>query len=294
MSNLDYVNIEEKTVNVAVFNQTDAALAELKIRYTIVPDCSTKEGYAEAKAGKSVLTKYRTSLETARKEIKGPYKVAGEIIDTEAKRIKFALEAIENPIKDALKIADEAEAKKKADRITRLQAKVDEIYLIEANAHSTEGTDAIAEIIESLTKLDVDNDYYDLTTQAQDAKAIVLDRLGSLLSQRLGAQIAETQRVEAEERSRIAEAENEQLRDDMRKMKEAALSVQPIHQVKNEKPIITSPEDADLITSPELTTAKYKEMNFYGNIHLWGEALQIESGDMSDLYDIINGYIKEL
>ena len=276
MSSLDYVNIEEKTVNVAVFNQTDAALAELKIRYTIVPDCSTKEGYAEAKAGKSALTKYRSSLEIARKEIKGPYKVAGEIIDKEAKRIKFALEAIENPIKDALKIADEAEAKKKADRIARLQAKVDEIYFIEANAHATEGTNAIAEIIESLTKLDVDNDYYDLTAQAQDAKAMVLDRLGNLLSQRLRAQVAEAQRLDAEERSRVAEAENKQLREDMRKMQEAAALAQPepvvelkhfhantynapLHNIEThiepsgvihepiKEPITTSPEDTDLI-----------------------------------------------
>lgn len=213
MSNLNSVNIEEKTVNVAAFNQTETALAELKSLFSIVPDCATKEGYAEAKAGKIKLTKYRTKLEIARKKVKGPYKVAGEIIDTEARRIKLALEAIEFPLKAALKVADEAEAKKKADRIARLQAKVDEIYEIEAKAQATEGKDAVSKYIEALNNLDVDNDYYDLTTQAQDAKMFVLHRLGELYVQRLDMEVAELQRVEAEDRRKIAEAESKQVRE---------------------------------------------------------------------------------
>lgn len=236
MSNLDSVNIEEKTVNVAVFNQTDAALAELKSRFAIVPDCSTKEGYAEAKAGKSELTKYRSSLETARKDIKGPYKVAGEIIDAEAKRIKLELESIEAPLKAAIKVADEAEAQKKADRIARLQAKVDEIYDIEAKAQATEGKDAVSQLIESLNNLDVDNDYYDLTVQAQDAKASVLDRLGNLYAQRLGMEVAEMQRVEAEGRRKEAEAEAKLLREKQAELERVATLKDSIMRLR-EKPV---------------------------------------------------------
>lgn len=224
MSSLDYVNIEEKTVNVAVFNQTDAALAELKIRFSTVPDCSTKEGYAVAKAGKNELTKYRSSLENARKDIKSPYKTAGEIIDSVARRIKLELEAIEAPIKAAIKDADEAEARKKAERIARLQSKVDEIYLIETKAQDTEGKEAVSKLIESLNALDVDNDFYDLTKDAQNAKATVLDRLGNLYAQRLNMEVAEGQRLEAEERSKVAVQETKVLRE---KLAAIELAAQP-------------------------------------------------------------------
>ena len=212
MSNLDYVNIEEKTVNIAVFNQTEAALSDLKIRFAKIPDCSTKPGYTAAKAGKSELTKYRSALENARKNIKHPYKTAGEIIDSVAKRIRLELEFIEAPLKTAIKYADETEARKKAERIARLQDKVDKIYAIELTAQETVGKNAVSELIESLNNLDVDNDYYDLTTQALDAKTIVLDRLANLYAQRLDIEVAEMQRVQAENISKSAVEENNMLR----------------------------------------------------------------------------------
>jgi hypothetical protein len=295
MSNLDYVNAETGTVNIQVFDQIRAGLAELKVRYTDVPDCSTAEGYALAKTGKNVLTKYRTKLEAKRKEIKKPYQDNAALIDSDAKGIRLALEAIENPIKGALKIADEAEAKKKADRIARLQAKVDNIYDLEPKAHATEGTEAVVEIIEFLTNLDVYNDYYDLTTEAQDAKAIVLDRLGNLLSQRLGAQVAEAQRLDAEERSRVAEAESKQLREDMRKMQEAAALAQPEPVVELEDVVEVEQVHANTYTTPIHNIEAYIEPS--GVIHelieeptklmVWADSWDIDGECFRQLLEII-------
>ena len=247
MSSLDYVNIEDGTVNIVVFDQTRAALAELKKRYTDVPDCSTEEGYALAKTGKNVLTKYRTKLEATRKEIKKPYQDSAALIDLDAKGIRLALEAIENPIKDALKIADEAEAKKKDDFDLMIRDRInDDIYGIEEKALNSEGKEAVAEFIQHLTDMDVDKGFYHLTSEAQDAKAIVLDRLGYLYGQRLNSEVAESQRLDAEERSRVAEEEAKQLRDLQAENSRVAVLKERIMQLR-EKPMDLMEADSDTI-----------------------------------------------
>lgn len=83
---------------IAEYNQTAAALAELRTRYVRPYDVSTTAGMTEAKAARAEIRGYRVALEKTRVEIKAPALERTRLIDAEAKRITAELLAIEEPI----------------------------------------------------------------------------------------------------------------------------------------------------------------------------------------------------
>lgn len=182
---------------VAVFNATEAALSALREKYGTVPDVETAEGYDLAKAGIKEITGYRTGLEKKRKEIKAPYLDAGKIIDAEARRITGELEALESPLKEAKQKVDEREAREKAERIAKLQAKVDAItaHIEEAKGKSA---DEIAAIIERVDAIDPLIDFYDLTQEAVAARKDALAALNTLYQDRAAWERMEREKAEAD------------------------------------------------------------------------------------------------
>lgn len=112
---------------IAEYSQTAAALATLHDRYAGKTfDVSTKTGMEEAKAARAELRGYRTALERKRVEIKAPALERCNLIDSEAKALKEALEAIEDPIADQIKAEEERVAAERAraeqERIAREEA----------------------------------------------------------------------------------------------------------------------------------------------------------------------------
>jgi hypothetical protein len=184
---------------VAVFNATEVALAALREKYGTVPDVETTEGYELAKTGIKEITGYRTGLEKKRKEIKAPYLDAGKIIDAEARRITEELEALESPLKEAKQKVDEREAREKAERIAKLQAKVDAItaHIEEAKGKSA---DEIAAIIERVDAIDPLIDFYDLTQEAVAARKDALAALNTMYQDRAAWERMEREKKEAAEK----------------------------------------------------------------------------------------------
>lgn len=188
--------IDFENNQVAVFNATEAALAALREKYGTVPDVETPEGYELAKSGIREITGYRTSLEKKRKEIKAPFLDAGKIIDSEARRITEQLEALEAPLKTAKQEVDEREAKEKAERIAKLQVKVDAITAHVAEAKGKSANE-IAEIIEKVDAIDPLIDFYDLTQEALEARKDALAELNTMYQDRAAWERMEREKQEA-------------------------------------------------------------------------------------------------
>lgn len=204
MTTLQNVDLENGTVEVTEYSQTNAALAMLREKYAVVPDANTEEGYAQVKAGIKELTTLRTSLEAARKREKDPYLQAGKIIDAEAKRITDELVKLEDPMKAAKKEVDDRIERERAERVARLQVKVDAIKAMPAQVRGKQSAE-IAEMLDRVGEIDAMHDYYDLTKEAVAARQIALDELAQMLTDRLALEAAE-------EENRRIEAQNAELR----------------------------------------------------------------------------------
>lgn len=197
MTILNNVDLEKGTVEVAEYSATNAALALLKQKYSVVPDANTEDGYALIKAGIKELTGLRTSLEDARKREKAPHLQAGKIIDDEAKRITAELVALEDPMKAAKKVVDDRVERERQERIARLQMKVDAIKGMPAQVRG-KPSEAISEMIDRCGEIDTAHDFYDLTKEAQAAQQAAMDELTQMLTDRLAFEQAERQRLELE------------------------------------------------------------------------------------------------
>lgn len=114
---------------VVAFNKTEAALADLKKRFSGVRYAvELPEVMKEAKAAHKEIAGYRIALEKRRKELKAPVLERGRLIDSEAERITAELVALEKPIKlqidaEEKRLADiKAEAERKErERVEALQ-----------------------------------------------------------------------------------------------------------------------------------------------------------------------------
>jgi len=92
------------TTQIAEYSPTEAALADLRSRYSaVVFDTATTKGMQEAIAGRAEIRGYRLDLEKERVRIKAPALDRCRLIDTEAKRITAELEALETPIDESIK-----------------------------------------------------------------------------------------------------------------------------------------------------------------------------------------------
>lgn len=219
MTNLKNVDLENGTVEVIEYSQTNAALAMLREKYGVVPDVETEEGYALAKAGIKELTTLRTSLEAARKREKDPYLKAGQIIDAEAKRITAELVQLEDPIKAAKKVVDDRLELQRQERIARLQLKVDAIKAMPGQVRGQPSA-AIADMLDRVGEIDAMHDYYDLTKEAVAAREAALNELTQMLTDRLAFEAAEEERKKAEAAQAEMRKQMEAQQAEMRKQQE--------------------------------------------------------------------------
>ncbi len=198
------VDIENQQVNIELYTQTEAALAELEEKYESksLPDAATKDGYKFIADGVRIVSKYRTSLEKKRKEIKQPYLDAGKIIDSEAKRITARLIALEVPMKEAKAEIDKAEERAKQERIKKQEQGILAIRKIveECRGNTAEEIEAA---IEEVTANDCST-FYDLKKEALEARNWTLAELGQLLTDAI-----QREEMQAELRKKEMQAEIE-------------------------------------------------------------------------------------
>ncbi|WP_431484170.1 hypothetical protein [Pseudomonas solani] len=197
MTILKNVDLKKGTVEVAEYSATAAALAALREKYFVLPDANTDEGYNFIKSGIKELTGLRTKLEDARKREKAPYLQAGQIIDTEAKRITAELVQLEDPMKAAKKEVDDRVERERQERVARLQVKVDAIKAMPGAVRGKSSAE-ISEMIDRCGEIDTTHDYFDLTKEATAAQQVALDELTQMLTDRLAFEASEKQRKELE------------------------------------------------------------------------------------------------
>ena len=111
-------------IQIVEYNQTTAALAELRSRYAGSFDVATAKGMALAKEARAEVRGYRTALETLRKEIKAPALERCRLIDDEAKRITAELLQIEEPIDQQIKAEEQRREAEKAAKVRAETARI--------------------------------------------------------------------------------------------------------------------------------------------------------------------------
>lgn len=156
---------------ISEYNQTAAALTELRSRYVRPYDVSTTAGMAEAKEARATVRGYRVALEKTRVEIKAPALERTRRIDAEAKRITAELLAIKG-------------------RIAFVASRV-----IAASNRDSKTITAILKDLEA-ARLD-EADYQEMLPEAVSAKITAIEKLEAMLDERLAYE-AEQERIRAE------------------------------------------------------------------------------------------------
>lgn len=197
------------------YNQTAAALSELRARYSRKYDVSTTAGMTEAKAARAAVRGYRVALEKTRIEIKAPALERTRLIDAEAKRITAELLTIEEPIDSAIKAeeqrkADEKAAKERAEaeRIEAIRFRIDHFQerVIAASNRDSKTIQAILADLEAY-KLD-EQDYQEMLPAAVSAKITAIEKLEALRDERMAYE-AEQARIKAEQEAETARIKSE-------------------------------------------------------------------------------------
>jgi len=195
------------------YDVTDAAIEELRAKYSIVPVIENNKTLKEVKGRITAVRKLRTSVESRRKELKKDALEYGRKVDAEANRIKAELLVIEKPMKDAQAeyeekvAAEKAELKRiEAERRAEMQARIDSISdLVVKNVSSS--SFEIASVMDHLSEPD-GYEWGEYLMRKNEAVTKTLEALGSLLST---AQEQEREAAAAAERERLAEVERAKL-----------------------------------------------------------------------------------
>ncbi|MDQ7731588.1 hypothetical protein QT231_02690 [Halomonas sp. SpR1] len=214
----------------------EQALAGLREQYGTVPNVQTKEGYALCKKGIKELTTYRTSTEKLRKEITKPHRDFIDRVNGYGKDLVEKLQAIEQPLKDAKQHEDERAEREKQQRIAKLRERINvEIWSFLDTAEGLDST-GLAELHDAAVAIDTDG-YFDVTSEAEDAKAEVLKRISEQHGQTL-----EKERLAAEQAE--VEAERRRLREEDQRREAERKELEELRRFKAEQEAKRNPPPA--------------------------------------------------
>lgn len=204
---------------IAEYNQTAAALTELRARYVRTYDVSTTAGMTEAKAARAAVRGYRVALEKTRVEIKAPALERARLIDVEAKRITAELLAIEEPIDAAIKAEEQRKAEEKAAKERAEAARIETIkfriayFQDRVIAASNRDSKTIKAILDDLEAAKLDEaDYQEMLPSAVAAKIAAIEKLEAMLTERIFYE-QQCERIKAEQEAEDAriQVEREEL-----------------------------------------------------------------------------------
>lgn len=215
---------------VAEFDKVALGLAELEKQYKgVVYDVKTGKGMDEAKAARAAIREPRYEIERVRKAAKAPILKLGKELDSRAKEITEKILAIESPIDEQIK---NEEARKEAEKQAKIEAEQRRVAELQERVAYLRGNQMltahseprlIADHIEELEKISVDETFQEFQERAAEAKAEGLAHLNTVYAAAV-ARVAEDERIkaereelarlrveqekrDAEERARIAEEE---------------------------------------------------------------------------------------
>jgi chromosome segregation ATPase len=212
----------------------EQALAGLREKYGTVPDMQTKEGYDLCKKGIKELTTYRTSTDKLRKEITKPHRDFIDRVNQYGKDLIEKLEAIEKPLKDAKQHEDERAEREKQQRIAKLRERIQVEILSYKDTAVGLDSNALAELHDEAVNINTDG-YFDVTKEAEDAKAEVLQHIIEMHSRAL-----EKERLAAEQAE--LEAERRRLREENEKREAEQKELEELRRFKAEQEAKRNPE----------------------------------------------------
>ena len=212
---IQVVDFKKLPVDFSAIEVTDAALAKLKEEYGEVPDCSTKEGYAIAKAGLLIFRTLRSKVKARQKELKADAVGYNKRVDTEANRIIDFVVAMEEPMKVARQAEDaakekerEIKAEKEKERVAAIEKDINTIRNVILDCHGKTSLE-LSGIIGSLEATEIAIDRFaEHTPIAEAAKIEAIQRLEELRDQALENEKADEERI----------AEDARLADERKKL----------------------------------------------------------------------------
>lgn len=237
---------------------TDAALAELKSKFSLVPDPSTKEGYAEIKASLKVVQPYLKKLEDKRVELKADSLARGRLIDSEAKRIKGILLEIRDQLKlakqsrdDELEAIKQAELDKQAAHISAIEQKVADINsLVEGLLGADLKT--LQSRLKTANETVINNvEFEDQIDLAKESMLNVKDALEKAIAER---EVFEAQQAEQAEKQRLMNEKQAEL-----DAKQAIIDNQEAAQKQKERDELIAKEAAQSATKEAEKAAAKRE-----------------------------------
>lgn len=204
------------TTQIQEYSATEAALAELRERIgKTVHDVTTTKGMDAAKKDRAEVRGYRTSLEKLRVELKAPALERSRLIDAEAKRITAELQAIEGPIDEQIKSEEKRKEDERLAKIAAEEARVAGIRNLIAStftdnvvALARADSVTIAKAVAAMTATPIGDEYAELATDAERAKADTLAKLDELCGAAAAREAEEARlKAEREELARLREAD---------------------------------------------------------------------------------------
>lgn len=243
---------------VAVYNPIEAGIALLVERHghvlTTAPDVSTAKALALTKTSRQELVKFRTRIESARKQEKAESLAYGRLVDSEAARITAIAAPYEKAYDDAITAEENrleairlAEIEAERVRVSGIHARIAYIKSFVGLALECRTSAKVEELIDKLLVAFAEGGFAEFEEEAIYAKVATLDRLRSISdakmqeeqdrvrikaeqeaeAQRLTAQRVENERLAAERKAeqdkRDAEAQRQRDADaaEMKRQRDA-------------------------------------------------------------------------
>jgi hypothetical protein len=197
----------------------EQALAGLREKYGTVPDVRTKDGYALCKTGIRELTSYRTSTEKLRKSITQPHRDFVDRVNAYGKELTEKLRMIEQPLKDAKQHEDERAEREKQQRIAKLRERIQVEILSYKDTAVGLDSNALAELHDDAVNINTDG-YFDVTKEAEDAKADVLQHISDMHAHALEKERLAAEQAEVEAERRRLREENEKREAEQKELEE--------------------------------------------------------------------------
>lgn len=230
-------------------NAVEQALAGLREKYGTVPNVQTKEGYELCKKGIKELTGYRTKTEERRKKITKPHRDFIDQVNNYGKRLTADLKEIEQPLRDARQHEDERAEREKQQRIAKLRERIQVEILSYRDTAVGLGSTGLAELHDAAVNIDTDG-YFDVTKEAEDAKAEVLQHISEMHGRALEKERLAAEQAEIEAERRRLREENEKREAEQRELEELR-RFKAEQEAKRNPPPQPEPEPAPLPAAAE-------------------------------------------
>jgi chemotaxis protein histidine kinase CheA len=198
--------MNDKTkIVIAEYDDIKVGLEEVKSVANFIPDVSTDEGYDKSKRVSLDVGKLITRLDQSRKDKKAYYLEGGRAVDSQAKEIKEALEALQLPHKEAYKQLDNALKDRERQRKELLESRVADLRVLPESMRDADSS-ALKLCMEHLAEEDC-MDFFEFTESALKARNASRKELSvmfaSALESEKHAEELTVLRKEKEERDRI-------------------------------------------------------------------------------------------